>query len=72
MTLEAHNIGLKMWHVRGNSLVQNFSKISKVGKYDNSVEIATKINRVLHGQFAEVEGYEYDIERYVMKKLKLE
>ena len=53
-------------------MVQNFSEIGKVWKYDNSVEIATKINRVLHGQFAEVDGYEYDIERDVMKKLRLE
>ena len=72
MTVEAQHIGLKIFHVGGESLVQNFSEIGKVWKHDNSVEIATKINRVLHGQFTEVDGYEYDIERDVMKKMRLE
>ena len=53
-------------------MVQNFSEVGKVWKHDNSVETATKINRVLHGQFAEVDGYEYAIERDVMKNLRLE
>ena len=72
MTVEAQLIGLKIFDDGGESLVQNFSEIGKVWKHDNSVKTATKINRVLHGQFAEVDGYEYDIERDVMKKCRLE
>ena len=72
MTVEAQLIGLKIFDDGGESLVQNFSEVGKVWKHDNSVETATKINRVLHGQFAEVDGYEYDIERDIMKKLRLE
>ena len=61
MMLEAQTIELEMFHAGGNLLVQNFSEIGKVWKYANSVETATKINIVLHGQFAEIEGYEYGI-----------
>ena len=72
MTMEAQLIGLKIFHVGGEaSLVQNFLEIGKVWKYNNSVEIATKINRVLHGQFAEVDGYEYDIKKKCYEKIEV-
>ena len=72
MTLKAQGIELNFFYLGGTELVENFSEIGKALKYNNSIETASKVDKVLHGQFVEIDDYEYDIERDIMKTLRLE
>ena len=72
IVLEAQRINLCYYSTGGAQLVNNFSEIGKAWKYDGSTETAKKVNRALNGQFAEKRGYEYDIEKTVMTKIKLQ
>ena len=65
-------VELNIYHLGGIELVESFSEIRKAWKYDNSIETAAKVNRVLHGKFVDIDGYEYDIARDIMNTLRLE
>ena len=55
-------------------MVQNFREIEKSWKMDGSIDNARKINQVAYGVFDQKTntGYEYYLERTMMKKLGLE
>ena len=55
-----------------NNRLITFAEIGKALKYDGSAETASKVNRVLNRQFAEKNGYKYDIEKKVTTQIKLQ
>lgn len=71
ITLEAQRLGLTCYYRGGNQLIQNFSEVGKAWKHDDSLKCARRVNGAINGQFAEDKGYEYRIEKEVMKDLGL-
>ena len=74
MVVEAQRIKLKYVEKNHKVLVQNFREIGKSWKTDGSIENARKINQVTYGVFDTEKnvGYEYYLERSIMKELNLE
>ena len=49
MILEVQRVELRICHLGVTELVENFSEMGKAWKYDNSIEKAAKVNRMLRG-----------------------
>ena len=74
MVVEAQRLKLTYSEKNQNVMVKNFREIGKSWKMDGSVENAKKINQIAYGVFDSRKnvGYEYYLERSIMKELNLE
>ena len=74
MVLEAQRLALTYTKKDQKVLVENFREIGKSWKMDGSVENAKRINQIAYGVFDSKTnvGYEYYLERSIMKELNLE
>ena len=71
MLLYAQRVGLTIDDNDTNRLVSSFSDIGKAFEYDDSVECAVKINKILTESFDEEGIFSIYCENKVMQKLRL-